>query len=141
MILATYRYRAGCRALTSTDLGFLAQPTTTTPSRANVFVNSYPIPADAPVTIATLPFHLSIPGWLKLSLINRLAVNPTIVKSLKLLRKPFIALINATVVSRGQSDRSLIGAGRYHYKTRALIPDVLHQIKTVKSSLANRYFT
>ena len=39
---------------------FLAQPTTTTPSCASLFAVSYPIPADAPVTIATLPFHLSI---------------------------------------------------------------------------------
>ena len=41
---------------------FLAQPTTTTPSCASLFAVSYPIPADAPVTIATLPFHLSIPA-------------------------------------------------------------------------------
>ena len=41
---------------------FLAQPTTTTPSCASLFAISYPIPADAPVTIATLPFHLSIPA-------------------------------------------------------------------------------
>ena len=47
---------------TSIDLEFLAQPTTTIPSCASLFAVSYPIPADAPVTIATLPFHLSIPG-------------------------------------------------------------------------------
>ena len=46
---------------TSILVVFLAQPTTVTPESANCLAVSYPMPDDAPVTSATLPFHLLMP--------------------------------------------------------------------------------
>ena len=62
--LKQYQYPLGklVYVFTSIVLIFLAQPTTFIPNSVNCFAVVYPIPAEAPVTSATLPLHLSIPG-------------------------------------------------------------------------------